>query len=241
MSTLASQCLTPDDPASLKQFSSVAVLASGGLDSSILLAEVVGLQLTAHPLFLQAGHPWEAREKEFLQELIAGLGPPYCKPLVILNLPVTDLYGSHWSLTGRAVPDEKSADEAVFLPGRNVLLLSKAMLWCHLNGIPALAQGVLCGNPFPDATNLFYEQFEKAVNLGVGGSVRVLRPYAKLRKAAIMNRGGSLPLRCSFSCLRPQGRTHCGRCNKCAERRKAFQEACLQDPTSYGAEEACTA
>ncbi len=241
MVTLNTHNIAPDDPAVLSHFSKVAVLASGGLDSAVLLAEVVGLQLTAYPLYVRAGHPWEDREQAVLENLLARLGAIRCKPLIVLDLPIRDLYGSHWSVSGSVVPDEKSADEAVFLPGRNVLLLAKAMLWCQLNGVPALAQGVLRGNPFPDATNSFYEQFEKVVNQAVGGCVRVLRPYAKLSKAAVMKRGGAVPLLWSFSCIQPQGEKHCGRCNKCAERRKAFKEAGLPDPTLYDAEEACTA
>jgi 7-cyano-7-deazaguanine synthase len=232
---------SPDDPAALDQFANVAVLASGGLDSAILLSEIVRRQLNAHPVYICAGHPWESQEQASLRRLIAELATPLCKPLVVLSLPVDDLYGTHWSLTGQGIPDEKSPDESVFLPGRNVLLVAKGMLWCHLNGVPALVQGVLRGNPFPDATNSFYEQFEKVVNQGVNGSVRVLRPYAKLSKSSVMNRGGPVPLKWSFSCIQPQNGFHCGRCNKCAERRKAFKEAGLDDPTTYSAEEACTA
>jgi 7-cyano-7-deazaguanine synthase len=37
----------------------------------------------------------------------------------------------------------------------------------------------------------------------------------------------------TFSCLAPQGRRHCGRCNKCAERKRAFRQAGIPDPTKY--------
>jgi 7-cyano-7-deazaguanine synthase len=36
-----------------------------------------------------------------------------------------------------------------------------------------------------------------------------------------------------MSCLRPVDGVHCGACNKCAERRKAFALADLPDPTLY--------
>jgi 7-cyano-7-deazaguanine synthase len=45
--------------------------------------------------------------------------------------------------------------------------------------------------------------------------------------------GDGLPLELTFSCLRPVGGLHCGRCNKCAERRRGFAEAGLPDPTQY--------
>ena len=72
-----------------------------------------------------------------------------------IDMPVHDLYRAHWSVTGRAVPGAGTADEAVYLPGRNVMFLSKAMVWCHLNGFPAVAMATLGSNPFPDASTAF--------------------------------------------------------------------------------------
>ncbi len=94
----------------------------------------------------------------------------------------------------------------------------------------------LAGNPFPDATPEFFRAFESIVNQAVQGSVRVLRPYATLHKTDVMRRAGELPLGLTFSCMRPIGRLHCGRCNKCAERRRAFIDAKLGDPTEYANE-----
>jgi 7-cyano-7-deazaguanine synthase len=148
-------------------------------------------------------------------------------------LPVADLYGKHWSLTGQGVPDAETPDAAVFLPGRNVLLLSKAILWCHLHAVGAVALAPLGSNPFPDATPEFFTAYEDVLSRAVGGAVRVLRPYATLHKTEVMHRGRGLPLELTFSCIRPAAKRHCGRCNKCAERRRAFAEAGLADPTSY--------
>jgi 7-cyano-7-deazaguanine synthase len=241
MSTSPTMPLAADDPGALSRVSELAILSSGGLDSAILLGEASAREIIVHPLYVCAGHPWEESEIGMLRRLLAELGSDNLQDLVLLKMPVDDLYGDHWSLTGRAVPDEKSADQAVFLPGRNVLLLAKGMLWCHLNKVPALAQAVLSGNPFPDATDSFYQRFEEVMNQAIDGSVRVLRPYARLKKLEIMERGGLAPLKWSFSCIKPCHGKHCGRCNKCAERQKAFKDARLDDPTAYSAEDACTA
>jgi 7-cyano-7-deazaguanine synthase len=139
------------------------------------------------------------------------------------------------------VPDAASPDEAVFLPGRNVLLLSKAILWCQLHNVRAVAMATLVGNPFPDATADFFEKFASVVNQAVGGHVRVLRPYARLNKSAILNRGIHLPLHLTFSCIRPVNGLHCGQCNKCAERKFGFRAANVADCTAYHSEEPCTA
>jgi 7-cyano-7-deazaguanine synthase len=219
----------------------LAVLTSGGLDSAILLAESVKVHETVWPLYVRTGLFWEPAEQEHLRHFLEKIACESLKPLQRLELPVGDIYGNHWSLTGKNVPDARSRDEAVFLPGRNLLLLAKSMLWCHLRGVPALALAVLKANPFPDATPSFFAACQHVMNESVGGQVVVLRPYDTLSKTEVMHKGQGLPLQFTFSCIRPIGERHCGACNKCAERQKAFVAARMVDPTDYAAGEPCTA
>lgn len=211
----------------------LAVLISGGLDSAILLGDALRRGRVVQPLFVLCGLAWETVELEYLHRYLAALQSSSLKPLVILEQPVNDLYQSHWSLTGRNVPDSATPDEAVFLPGRNVLLLSKALLWCHLHGATELALGTLASNPFPDATPGFFQSFQDVVNSAVEGKVRLHLPFAGLKKTAVMQLGMGLPLEHTFSCIQPKGKLHCGQCNKCAERKQAFAAAGMVDPTKY--------
>jgi 7-cyano-7-deazaguanine synthase len=211
----------------------LAVLISGGLDSAILLGEALQSHAAVHPLYVRTGLAWEAAELRHLGQFLAAVQGPALRPLQVLDLPVADLYGAHWSITGQDVPGADSPDEAVFLPGRNVLLLAKAMLWCHLHGLPAVALALLGSNPFPDATPAFFSAYQSAVNQAVGGAVQVHRPYAGLSKTEVMRRGWGLPLERTFSCIRPLAGRHCGRCNKCNERRRAFAGAGMMDGTVY--------
>jgi 7-cyano-7-deazaguanine synthase len=214
----------------------LAVLASGGLDSAILLGEALRSYPAVHPLYIRTGAAWEATEFQYLQRFLKAMASPKFRPTVELALPASDLYGNHWSITGVNVPDADSPDEAVELPGRNVILLSKALLWCHLNGVPQLATAPLGSNPFPDATPEFYDGFASIVGRAVGKPpVAVLRPYAdaNLHKADVLKRGAGMPLALTFSCIRPRIGAHCGACNKCAERRRGFAEAGMVDPTEY--------
>ncbi|MGL6095871.1 MAG: 7-cyano-7-deazaguanine synthase [Fimbriiglobus sp.] len=215
----------------------LAVLVSGGLDSAILLAEAVRAFPAIFPLYVRVGSFWESVEEAYLRRFLTAVAAPNLRPLVVLRQPAEDLFGDHWSLTGKNVPGADTPDEAVFLPGRNVLLLAKPLLWCHLNGVPAVATAPLGSNPFPDATPEFYDGFAAIVNRAVGGSVRVLRPYAdaNLYKLDVLRRGAGLPLEHTFSCIRPADGLHCGACNKCEERRAGFRAAGLPDPTRYHA------
>ncbi len=213
-----------------------AVLVSGGLDSAILLGEMVRTHRSVYPLYVRSGLYWESVELDYLQRYLEAIRCSALQPLHILEAPITDICPDHWSVRGRDVPDADTPDEAVYLPGRNVLLLSKAMLWCHQNRVPAVALGTLASNPFPDATPAFFDSFERVVNSAIGGDVRILRPYAHLHKSDVMARGRDLPLQFTFACLQPVDGLHCGRCNKCHERRVAFRDAGMVDLTRYAGE-----
>jgi 7-cyano-7-deazaguanine synthase len=213
-----------------------AVLVSGGLDSAILLGEALRSPGPIQPLYVHCGLFWEPVELEHLGRFLDAVHTPSLRALHVLEMPVRDLYPDHWSLSGKNVPGADTPDEAVFLPGRNVLLLAKTMLWCHLHGVREVSMAPLESNPFPDATPAFFAAFEAVVNQAVKGKVRVRQPYLGLHKVDVMRRGRELPLHLTFSCIRPVGGKHCGACNKCAERRKAFRDAGLSDRTRYHTE-----
>jgi 7-cyano-7-deazaguanine synthase len=185
------------------------------------------------PIYIRCGLAWESVELAHLQRFLAALQCRDLAPLLILDQPVSDIYGGHWSITGTSVPDAAAPDEDVFLPGRNILLLAKALIWCHRHGVSALALGSLATNPFPDATPAFFQALEDLVNQALVGSVEVRLPLGNLSKTAVMHLGRGLPLQHTFSCIHPQEGLHCGRCNKCGERRRAFAEAGMADPTAY--------
>ncbi len=218
----------------MSTISSTAVLISGGLDSAILLAELLRRGIPVFPLYIKCGLIYELVELEYLKRFLQAMSCPALQPLHVLHMPVADLYGNHWSVTGHNVPDGDTPDEAVFLPGRNVLLLAKAMIWCHLQRVPAVALGSLQTNPFPDATPEFFAGFQELVNKAIAGSVEIGLPFADMTKIEVMRKGRGLPLQHTFSCIQPRDGLHCGRCNKCAERRHAFADAGMVDPTAYG-------
>ena len=211
-----------------------AVLVSGGLDSAILLADMVNHKFPkVWPIFIQCGLYWEKTELQYLRKFITAIESPNLGELIVLDIPVSDLYKDHWSLTGINVPDTESPDEAVFLPGRNVLLTAKSLLWCNLNQVKSLSLAVLESNPFPDATDSFFLGMEHTINESVSGHVKLLRPYAGMHKTDVLKLGREAPLEHTFSCIYPTNGVHCGKCNKCAERKNGFINASMKDPTSY--------
>lgn len=211
----------------------IAVLASGGVDSAILVAELVREHDAVHPIYVRFGLSWEAAEEAHLRRFLATLTGPALRPLVGLDVPIAPVYGAHWSLSGEAVPDEQSTDDAVYLPGRNLLLLSLPSVWCALHGVHTIALGTLKGNPFPDATDAFFSQFSALVERAMGHELRVVTPFGGLVKADVVELGRGLALERTFSCIDPIDGRHCGRCNKCAERQQGFAAASIEDATDY--------
>lgn len=220
---------------SVRQLSPVGILMSGGLDSAILAGTLLAEGRAIQPFYVRCGLSWEPAEQAAAERFLKAIHSHKVRPAVTLELPLSDLYGEHWSITGRRVPAAETPDEAVFLPGRNALLLIKPALWCQMHGIDELALAPLAGNPFGDATDEFFESFEQMTGHLGGAALRILRPFRRLHKRQVMQLGKDLPLELTFSCINPQGERHCGACNKCAERRRAFQDAGLADPTDYAA------
>lgn len=212
----------------------VAVLISGGLDSAILCVNLSREYSRIAPIYIRSGLRWEAAEIASLKRFLSQVGHEAVDELVVLDEPTADVYGTqHWSTDGPNVPGSESADEAVYLPGRNILLTVKAAVWCRLRQISTLALGSLGTNPFPDSTPEFFRMLEDLLNRAMGGDIRLIRPFDHLHKAEVILRGQHLPLHLTFSCINPVGGLHCGVCNKCAERKKGFGDAGLRDLTRY--------
>lgn len=209
----------------------VALLYSGGLDSSILLLKLLADGRRVQPLYVQSGLIWEAGELRACRRFLEAVATPNLAELVTLELPLADLYGDHWSVTGLGVPGGDSPDEAVYLPGRNPLLAVKACVWCQLHGVEQLAIGCLGTSPFADASPEFFRRFQGVMDAALGARLQIVRPLAEKRR--VMLDGHGAPLELTLSCLRPRGTLHCGQCNKCAERQAAFAAAGLVDRTRY--------
>lgn len=207
--------------------SCAAALVSGGPDSAVLVAWLVRRGLRVVPLYVRQGLRWERAEHYWLRRWLAGFPRRQVGPLVVVGLPVTDLYGAHWSVTGRRVPGAGDPDEAVALPGRNILLIAAAALYCAPRGIGTIALGTLNGNPFPDAGPAFRRAMGRALTLGLGAPVVIRAPLAAMGKAEVIRLGArwGVPWRLTFSCLSPRGRRPCGACQKCEERRRGFLRA----------------
>jgi len=113
--------------------------------------------------------------------------------------------------------------------------LTKAGVHCAQRRISRIAIGTLAGNPFPDATADFFNTLSKAMSLGLAHQIAVDAPFMQMDKSDVIRLGRELgvPLELTLSCMKPRDGLHCGECSKCRERRDAFREAGIEDPTRY--------
>jgi 7-cyano-7-deazaguanine synthase len=221
-----------------------AVLFSAGLDSAVLVAdEATGTAVS--PLYISVGLAWEDAELAVASRFLQTLATSHpIQPLTILRFPMTDVYPpTHWAIRGTP-PAYDTADEDVYLTGRNVVLLAKAGTWCAQRGISRVVLGPLAGNPFPDATPAFFAKMADALGTGLAHALDISTPYRALHKEDVIARGAALgvPFELTLSCMNPvraRGDAtevpylHCGACSKCRERLDAFRGAGMADPAPY--------
>jgi len=229
------------------------VLLSGGLDSAVLVADLVQSGPVL-PVYVRTGLAWESAELAALDHLFHT--SPFTEgvePLTTVELGMRDVYSpAHWAITGHP-PAYDTPDEDVYLAGRNLILLAKAGVVAAGRRLTRIALGPLAGNPFPDATPDFFHAMGQALSLGLNHPVAVLTPFATLSKVDVIRRGVDLgvALEWTMSCMNPglangrragaqvrqgnpgQPPVHCGLCSKCRERRDAFAAAGVDDPTAY--------
>src|SRR5947209_6462612 len=106
-----------------------AVLLSGGLDSAVLLAEEAAAR-PVQPIYVSAGLAWEGAERAAVAAFLEALDRPAVGPLATVAIDMRDIYPStHWAIEGRP-PGYHTPDEDVYLPGRNIVLFSKAPILC---------------------------------------------------------------------------------------------------------------
>lgn len=215
------------------------VLLSGGLDSAVLAAHEAQAA-TVQPVYVSVNLAWEAGERAMVERLLTS--PMFAGkllPLACVEFTMRDVYPpAHWAIRG-VPPAYDTPDADAYLPGRNLVLLTKAAMVAARSDANRIALGPLAGNPFPDARPEFFAAMATALSLGLDHPVEIVTPFLSWGKAQVIRRGVELgvPLELTLSCMNPAtdevGPLHCGLCSKCRERRDAFAKAAVRDPSEY--------
>ena len=148
-------------------------------------------------------------------------------------MPLADLYGRPLERHRRGVPDETTPDEAVYLPGRNALLLLKAAVWCQLHGIERAGAGAAGRQSVRRRHRRILRGFQTALNRTARHPLASCGRSLASTSGDVMELGRASAAGADVLVHRPVGELHCGHCNKCAERQAAFRSIGLADRTTY--------
>lgn len=214
----------------------VVVLCSGGMDSVTALHAAAREHEVVAAISFDYGAKHSARELPMAAEQAALLGVRH----EVANLGFANrLFASSLLQSGGEIPEGHYAAENMkqtVVPFRNAVFLSIACGFAESCGAEGLVIAAHGGDHaiYPDCREEFMAAMGDAMRLGTYAEVKLLRPFIAMTKGRIAAEGARLGVDFSrtWSCYKG-GARHCGRCGTCVERREAFIEAGVADPTDY--------
>jgi 7-cyano-7-deazaguanine synthase len=214
----------------------VVVLCSGGMDSVTALYRARREHDVVASLSFNYGSKHNPRELPFAAEHAAKLGLRH--EIVALDF-MNRLFASDLLSSGGDIPDGHYAAanmKQTVVPFRNAIMLSIATGFAESVGANGLVIAAHSGDHaiYPDCREVFMQAMGDAMRLGTYEGIKLLRPFIAMNKGQIAAEGVRLGVNFArtWSCYKG-GAIHCGTCGTCVERREAFLDAGLSDPTEY--------
>ena len=210
------------------------IIYSGGLDSTTLLYEE--RERIAVAVTFDYGSNHAAREIACARRHCAELGIEH----IIIDLAfISRYFNSSLTAGADAIPEGNYDDEnmrSTVVPFRNGIMLSVACGLAESRGLKRVLIANHGGDHaiYPDCRPEFVKAMDSAMTAGTYEGVKLVAPYTNITKGDIVRRGVKMGVDYSttYSCYRG-GERHCGRCGTCRERKEAFAEAGIIDPTNY--------
>lgn len=210
------------------------IIVSGGLDSITLLydkAETIALAIS-----FDYGQNHSKKELPYAEYHCQKLGIPH------ITIPLTFMHQYFKSslLEGaEAIPEghyEEENMKSTVVPFRNGIMLAIATGIAESHELKRVYIANHGGDHtiYPDCRPEFIDAMDKATSAGTFVDVRVEAPYTNISKADIVRRGTALGIDYAktWSCYKGS-EMHCGKCGTCVERKEAFADAGVKDPTEY--------
>jgi 7-cyano-7-deazaguanine synthase len=147
-----------------------------------------------------------------------------------------DIFTGVTALCDKNIELTSTFTQPIIVPFRNAIFLSVAVAYAVSIGAAEVFYGAQGSDEtfYPDCRKEFYESFENAARLGTGAEIRIEAPFNDLQKSEVIKVGMQLgvPFELTWSCYRGKEK-HCGTCESCVNRKNAFKQAKIRDPTEY--------
>ncbi len=156
-----------------------------------------------------------------------------------------DLYENTNALTNSKMTIPSKFDYSIVAPIRNAIFLSIASAWAFSKKAEVVVYGAHIGDTkYPDCRPTFTKLLSKAlnegeidgINLGLRKKIKIWSPFMdNLSKSDLLEKGYKeldKQIFKSWSCY-GNGKTHCGKCESCNNRKLAFAKSKILDKTRY--------
>lgn len=212
------------------------LVLSGGMDSSVLLFDLLKRGKTVQAISFDYGSKHNGRELPMAAVLCKEKGVVH----KIVGLPfINELFSSTLLQSGESIPDgsyKKTNMKSTVVPFRNGIMLSIAAGFAESVGASEVYLASHSGDHFiyPDCRPEFNAAFSQSVLIGTDNKVNLVFPYAQMDKREIGDLGRKLELDFSktWTCYKGEA-VHCGSCGACDERKFALRHDEGLDPTRY--------
>lgn len=216
------------------------IILSGGLDSSTLAYYLADQGYALICVSFNYGQK-HVKELDSAAQIAKNLNATHH----IINLAFMNQYLQSSSLVNQDLsnPKQDYARENMLVtvvPNRNTMMLSLAWTIACAENAELVAFGPHKGDNYvyADCRPDYFNALNLALRLGTIDSrhedLQLLAPFINFSKTDIIRTGAKLavPFEHTWSCY--DGREiHCGECGTCRQRRQAFIEAGIVDPTIY--------
>ena len=219
----------------------IAVL-SGGLDSTVATTTFKD-DYQIHALTFDYGQKSAQMEIKSANEVCKELGADH----TVIKLPWLSELGRSALTSNNDVPEpgiqelddmESSTETAlkVWVPGRNIVFTSIANSFGESMGAEIIIVGwdLEEAATFPDNSKEFLNAFNNVLQVGSFDKIKIEAPLIDMNKIDIVKLGNDIgaPMDLSYSCYKGFDK-HCGVCESCMRRIRAFNAAEIEDKTVY--------
>lgn len=215
---------------------------SGGLDSTVATS-LLAKDYEVHAVTFDYGQRSAKMEIKSSKIICEMLGMEH----TVIELPWLSQLGGSALTSSEKVPklemnqldDKEICDETarkVWVPGRNVVFTAIALSFAEAGEAEKIVVGwdFEEAATFPDNSKEFLDAFNQVLEVGSLENVQIEAPLIQMDKKEIIILGEEIkaPLNLSYSCYMGEEK-HCGVCESCMRRKRAFELAGVEDQTDY--------
>ena len=198
------------------------LLASGGMDSTVLAYHLLNSDKLILPVFVNYGQHCASTEYDRFCKLLPKAFLQYHEVI-----DISDVYrGSKSRLINEInLWEDKMTSNDLYLLHRNLILLSIAVAFCETRNIQAVYAAFIDSNNVKEidcSTDFFNLYFKMLGN--VGTNVKIKLPFRKMSKLEVARLGlkYKVAITKTYSC-QVNSMEPCGACPNCVDRLNAFE------------------